>query len=955
MQILMKLTPTHMQQRLSNLLVSATFTALLICAAPSGSGQTTLVHRYSFNETPASLTFADSVGGPAWAGSLVGNASLDGSMLQLDGLGSFATLPAGIVHTYSQVSIEFWATFGPNNPFWTRTFAFGDQNGSGAEATGMDYCHYAGGDWQNMNVQTPASGVFANNHGGLNGQTNIHVTIVVDPVANKLYYYNSTALMSNPVLSNGQGGTVPALSGINDTLCLIGKSLFDADATLEGAIDEFRIYSGVVPGWVIALNDVSGPNSIVTNPGPVQALHFSSPVNPLIVNQTSQQQLTGDFTNLTGVNLVLYGGVTYSSLNTGVLTIDTNGVVKGVAVGTGKVVASFGGLSATNTLTVVSLPAVLTHRYSFNTDGDASDSVGGANGTLQGGATVSGGQLVLGGGGYLDLPAGQINIATNTSVTFEAWVTFGDPATWAYLFAFGNIVGSGGQNHIACVPASENGGFHHWGITENFAQGITTFWAHSWNNMTTHITCVVDPPTSAISIYRDGVLESAVYNAPGVLSSIATNYGFLGRSFYSADPLLNASIDEFRLYSGALTPAQVALTQKVGPNSASIVLGALTSIVVAPTTYPAFAAAVPPVILANYANLQGFNLVPNVMAAANATLGGPQGLVVTSSDPNIASVNAQNILTTHGPGSVTLTATYQGKTSSATVKVNANAVLTHRYSFNTDGDASDSVGGANGTLQGAATVSGGKLQLTGVNSDYLELPSNLIQDHDSVTFDVWVDLGAAQSWARLWEFVDGPGGANFEEFYYAPGWNAALDGSYMNAAFPTGGGNMFMGGGALSNQSVHITCLYGNGSMEVYTNGVLQGSRTGLIAPATQAGTNYVWIGHSPFNDPGINGAVDEFRVYRGKLTPQEIQGEQALGPSQMLSTAPAPLTVRAGGGNIVLSWPVAASSFAVQASPDLRSPANWAIVTNTPTLVGNTWQLSLSASGTGRFLRLIH
>jgi len=934
----------------------ATFAALAIGAGPSGLAQSTLVHRYSFNEPSTSTTFADSVGGASWNGTLAGTAVLDGSMLQLDGFGAFATLPASIVHTYSQVSIEFWATFGPNNPFWTRTFAFGDQNASAGENTGMDYCHYAGGDWQNMNVQNSAGGVYANNHGGLNGQTNIHVTIVVDPVANKLYYYNGTVVMSNPVLNNGAGGTVPALSGINDTICLLGKSLYDQDATLEGAIDEFRIYSGVVPGWVVALNDVSGPNSIVTNPGPVQALHFSSPVNPLVVNQSSQQTLRGDFTNLTGVDLVLYGGATFSSLNASVVTIDTNGVVKAVGLGTGKVVASFGGLSATNTLTVISLPAVLTHRYSFTND--ATDSVGGANGTLMGNAAVTGGQLVLDGtfGTHLDLPAPQINIATNMSVTFDAWVTFGAPATWAYLFGFGDIVGSGGQNHIACVPASENGGFRHWGITENFAQGITTFWAHSWNNMTAHITCVVDPPTSTISIYRDGVLESAVYNAPGVLSSISTNFGCLGRSFYSADPYLNASIDEFRLYSGALTPAQVALTQKLGPNSASIDLGALSSITVAPTNYPAFADRVPPVILANYANLSGFNLLPNSMAGANATLGGPQGLVVTSSDTNIVSVNAQNMLTTHRPGTVTLSATYQGKTSSATVRVNYEALLTHRYTFNTDGDAGDLVGGANGTLQGGASVSGGKLQLSGLSSDYLELPPALLRDYDSMTIDFWVDLNAAQSWARLWQFVDGPGGANFHEFYYAPGWNGALDGSYYNAGFVTGGGNLFMGGGALGNQSVHLTCLYGNGSMEVYTNGVLQGKQTGLVAPASQAGTNVTWIGHSPFAaDPGVNCAIDELRVYRGKLSPEEIQASGVLGPNQTLSTAPARLTLSAGGGNILVSWPVAAASFTLQATSDLKNPASWATLTNAPTLVGNTWQLSLPASGTAQFLRLIH
>src|ERR1039457_463324 len=91
--------------------------------------------------------------------------------------------------------------------------------------------------------------------------------------------------------------TGSALNGINDTLNLIGMSLYASDPTVIGSIHEFRIYSGVVTPSIVALDDAAGPDNLVTNPGPVQALHFSSPVNPLVVNQSSQQILTGDFTD----------------------------------------------------------------------------------------------------------------------------------------------------------------------------------------------------------------------------------------------------------------------------------------------------------------------------------------------------------------------------------------------------------------------------------------------------------------------------------------------------------------------------------------------------------------------------------------------------------------------------------------------------------------------------------
>ncbi|MEO5804405.1 MAG: hypothetical protein ABIR24_12835, partial [Verrucomicrobiota bacterium] len=75
---------------------------------PSAFAQT-LTHRYTFNDTAGNPTFADSVGGASWDGSIVGSATLNGTNLVLDGVGGFATVPGGIISTNVQVSIEFWA------------------------------------------------------------------------------------------------------------------------------------------------------------------------------------------------------------------------------------------------------------------------------------------------------------------------------------------------------------------------------------------------------------------------------------------------------------------------------------------------------------------------------------------------------------------------------------------------------------------------------------------------------------------------------------------------------------------------------------------------------------------------------------------------------------------------------------------------------------------------------
>lgn len=905
----------------------------------------TLTHRYSFNDPAGSQTFADSVGGASWAGTLVdsgtGTAYLDGSSLQLDGGGDYGLIPAGLTTNDTQVTVEFWADFSTNNPAWTRVFSFGDQNGGGGKNSGIDYCHYAGGNYQNLDMlATNGDDAYANNPEGLNGMTNVHVTVVVDPLHTKGYYYNGVSIIST------LNGTPPPLSEMNDTYNLVGRSLYNTDPTLNGAVHELRVYQGVLSPQAVALNDATGADDYITSPGSILSLNFSSPVNPLVVNQSAPQIVTGDFTAVTNLNLVAYGGVIYSSANPGIVTISTNGVVKAIGPGTTTVTAAYGSVSATNSLTVLSLPTVLTHRYSFTSD--ASDSIGGANGTIEGNATISGGQVVLDGsdGTYVNLPGGLINIATNAAVSFEAWTTIGAISVWSHLFEFGASTIS----NIYCAPrANGNAGADEFGLSEGggIPNAQTVSWAHGWSNVTVHYSGVIDPTTSTLSFYSNGVLLAASYSAIAPLSSVSTNMAALGQSSYG-DPYAVLSIDEFRIYSGALSPVQIAMSDLSGPNSTNFNPGALSSITVAATNYPAFSAAVAPVIWATYASLTNFNLLPNLMAME-------AGLVVTSSDPSIASVNSLNMLTTFRPGTVTLTAVYQGKTNSAVVQIKNEAVLTHRYSFTTDD--SDSVGGADGTNEGTASVEGGQLQLDGGSGDYVALPGGLLSSYRSATMDIWATISSGQQhWSRLFEFADPnpnpPSGAQ-NEVYFAPAWNSAANATFLSFGVTFDGGSLVQSP-ATVNQTVHLTCLLADGSLDIYTNGVLYLATTGVLAPASQAGNAGSWIGYSPYGDPGIDGSVDEYRIYQGRLSPEEIEASDVLGPNETLSTTNADLSAAAIGKNIVLSWPLANAGFAVQASSSLNSAASWTTLSNAPTLVGTQWQLIVPSSGTNQFYRLI-
>jgi hypothetical protein len=229
------------------------------------------------------------------------------------------------------------------------------------------------------------------------------------------------------------------------------------------------------------------------------------------------------------------------------------------------------------------------------------------------------------------------------------------------------------------------------------------------------------------------------------------------------------------------------------------------------------------------------------------------------------------------------------------------------------------------------------------------LPGSMLTNYTAVTIDTWVTFGAAQHWARLWEFTD-IGAATQNEFYFAPGWNATPNANYYNASFPSSGN--VTAPGQLENATYHITCLYGDGVMRVYTNGVLEVGASNLVAPASSAGIVSATIGHSPFADPGINGSVDEFRIYNGLLAPDEIQASDVIGPNALLATN-ATVKVTRNGSNVVLSWPVAAAGFSVQGKSTIVG-GSWQTVTNAPTLVGtNNWQVTVPATGGPQFLRL--
>jgi len=208
--------------------------------------------------------------------------------------------------------------------------------------------------------------------------------------------------------------------------------------------------------------------------------------------------------------------------------------------------------------------AHLKHRYSFSSD--ASDSIGDAAGKLEGAAVVKDGKLVLDGssGTFVDLPGGLLSGYKAT--TIELWISIGQNGNYARIFDAGEISGHAGiKSMYFCVDHTSTGD---WRLKISAPDGKDQVIAIKGNlsgRKDLHIVSVLDPATGFMGIYINGELVGSRTDLIS-LAGISPQHFFIGRSLYSADAYLNASIDEFRIYDSALSPEQVKNDYSAGPD-----------------------------------------------------------------------------------------------------------------------------------------------------------------------------------------------------------------------------------------------------------------------------------------------------------------------------------------------------------------------------------------------------
>ncbi|MCX8109504.1 MAG: LamG domain-containing protein, partial [Verrucomicrobiae bacterium] len=115
-----------------------------------------------------------------------------------------------------------------------------------------------------------------------------------------------------------------------------------------------------------------------------------------------------------------------------------------------------------------------------------------------------------------------------------------------------------------------------------------------------------------------------------------------------------------------------------------------------------------------------------------------------------------------------------------------------------------------------------------------------------------------------------------------------------------------------------------------------------------------VYLGRSQWTDPLFAGEFDEFRIYSGSLTEDQVAATYAAGPLVVPELAPPPtLAARLSAGNLEIRWSATASGFVLESSGTVGIGANWQPVSQSPQIDGNELKVVVPVTDSSRFYRL--
>jgi fibronectin type 3 domain-containing protein len=672
-------------------------------------------------------------------------------------------------------------------------------------------------------------------------------------------------------------------SQINLTQNYLGKSRF-SDPLFTGRLDEVRIYNRGLSGAEVA--------ALVTNSPPLPpydliAGGFGTKVN---------LQWTGVVNAITyDVKRSTIGGGPYVTIASGLTGTSywDNSVSTGMTYY--YVVTSRnpqGESVASNQAAAVVSDLVAHLKFNETSGTTAADSSGNSwSAALVNGAAFGPGFLK----NALNLPNTSAQHATFPAgvvsglndFTISTWVKVDAFSTFARIFDFGS--GTGG--YMMLTPQYTTGtdaAKMRFAITNTGSGGeqpiisSTAIPLNTW----THVAVTLSGNTGRL--YLNGVQvgsSTAITLRPSSLGNTTQNY--LGRSQW-ADPYFTGAIDDFRIYARALSAAELTTLARPAaepPDNVTVIPddGKATiswTVANAATTYTvkrSLTSGGPYTTVSGGSGLTSMTFIDSGL-----TNGVTYYYVVTSSNSLGESVNSAEVAATP-----------------------SYLRLQLKFDETSDTVALDSSGrGSNATtVNNPAWITGklnNALSFSQASSQYATLPSGIVNDLTTATLMTWVYVNTQSTWQRIFDF--GTGTAN----------NMCLTTQY------DGTGRLRFGIRTPSvseeqiNSSValpagtwaHVAVVLNGGTGTLYINGTQVGQNTAMtLKPSSLGNTTLNYLGKSQWNDPYLNGALDDFRIYSRAMTASEI------GLFAVPLASPQNVTSTSGAQEVSLAWSAVANA----------------------------------------------
>ncbi len=551
--------------------------------------------------------------------------------------------------------------------------------------------------------------------------------------------------------------------------------------------------------------------------------------------------------------------------------------------------------------------ATLSHRYSF--DADTTDSVGGNTGILEGGATISSGQLTLTGlGSSIDANrmtfTNPVDIGGNfgaTGVTIETWYTDTGTGTWGKLFQFGN--NAAGQE-LAFTHTRGNG--QQTGVDRD---GAKLFEEQVNQNEEHHLVITVSPDGN-LNTWIDGV-QKLIDLDTNDLANVSTDFEAIGATSWG-DPGMTGSVNEFRIYEGELTSIEVAASVEAGPEELFVVSDSDGDGL--PDTWEEkwfgennlSQGADDDPDSDNLTNLEEFtfnlNLNPNKADTDEDNLNDGREINKEKTDPLLK--DSDNDSLTDGDEILIHLTNPLSKDSDGDfyfddVEIKNNSdpndandpspaapTLAHRWSFNTGEELTDSVGENTGVLRETASVSDNQLQLDGIGTgptassmgftSPVDLGSNF--SGSGFTIETWYTDSGTGIWGKLFTFGTSSAGQEIA-WTNERGGNDQAPGLDRNGAqeissIPFGTGDRL----SLDEEHHLVVSVEPDGTTNLWIDGTKEISEL-PTNPVSNIVTNTESIGSTAWGDPGHFGSVNEFRIWEGTLTEDDVTVNLAAGP----------------------------------------------------------------------------